>query len=325
MSDFLKAVSGIDNNQESDSVLIADSSHREEVQADAYHSEEVQTDTSHSEEFQADISHSEDFQADISHSEEVQAETSHSEEVQADALLNEQVLVYVPLEHIKVEKQVRKKFDTDYISDLANDIKLAKDKQPTSPIALWLKGEEYVLAMGENRYQAMQLNAEENQDNPQVIKSIVIGKYPRTKSDRLQGQIKENLLRKSLNLGELALALQTYFKENPKANNVEAAKWCGYVNSASGRKKIAKAKLLMDADPELLQKVVDGEMSEAKAISEIKKQDNSEPLDAPSFYQKSEIDLSFSNIAEAFKSKDEWTLKDILQLVKSEFENKDNA
>ena len=229
----------------------------------------------------------------------------------------EQVLLYVPLTEISTEKQVRKKFDDDYISDLANDFLQSKDKQPTTPVCLWLKGDKYVLSTGENRLRAVTLNNENDNHNPDVIKAIVIGKYPRLKSDRLQGQIKENLLRKSLNLGELALALQSYFKEHPKANNVDAAKWCGYVNSSSGRKKIAKAKLLMEADPAILQKVVEGEMTEGKAIAEIKNKDKEpEPTNT---YQKTEVNNCFTNIADIVKTKDDWTLNEIIELLKKEF------
>jgi hypothetical protein len=236
----------------------------------------------------------------------------------SDPLVEEQTLIYVPLIDINVENQVRKQFDEEYISDLACDFLQAKDKQPTSPISLWLKGEQYVLATGENRLRALTVNYEADNSNPAVIKSIVVGKYPRSKASRLQGQIKENLLRKNLNLGELALALQSYFNENPKANNVDAAKWCGYVNSDSGRKKIAKAKLLMEGDPEILQKVVAGEMSEAKAINEIKPKNTPAP-EIVSIYRKCDVDKGLTNIANAVQSKEDWTLEDILLLVKTEF------
>ena len=181
---------------------------------------------------------------------------------------------YIDLDLIDTEKQVRGNFDEEYIMDLAIDFAESEEKQPNNPITVFEKEDgRFLLSTGENRTRAM-LYARDNRSTLNVvditaftqIRATIKGLAPESKIDRTQFQVKENVMRDDLNAAELGYALLEYFEANPDASQTDAAKWCGFKNSNSGRVKVNNALKLMKIDKDLIDQVAKQTLSPNKAF-----------------------------------------------------------
>lgn len=193
---------------------------------------------------------------------------------QADAARVDKSVLFIDLELIDVEAQVREDFNQDYIEDLATDFALAATHQPNQPITVWKRANgRYLLDDGENRYRAMKFAGEHRNELGvsdlaafTTIRATVRGEEP-SKLDRIQAQAKANLMRDQLNDVEVGKAAQLYLQEHPDARQEDIARWLGFSKVASGRVKVANAlKLLSTCDADLIQQVGKGELSVKNAF-----------------------------------------------------------
>lgn len=173
----------------------------------------------------------------------------------------------IDLDLIDVNEQVRTNFDEEFILDLAADIAADPTKQPNNPITVWtLDNGRFLLDAGEHRLRAQRHNREHvSATECGVIRATIKGPVPLEEKDRWKSQVRENVQRKNLNMAELALALKRYFSDEPEANQTQAAEWCGFQNSSSGRKKVNDALQFLDSDEDLFDAVLNGDMSFNKA------------------------------------------------------------
>lgn len=180
---------------------------------------------------------------------------------------------FVDLDLIDVEEQVRDDFDEEYIKDLACDFAISPTLQPNKPITLFERGNgRFLLDTGENRFRAMRY-AREHRLELQIqdvtafttIRATIKGPEP-SLLERTQSQVKENVLSKNLNMLELGKALLRYFNDNPSASQSEAADWCGFRNSGSGRVKVNTALKLMKCDEDLKARVSTRDLSVQRAL-----------------------------------------------------------
>ena len=182
-------------------------------------------------------------------------------------------VIFIALDLIDIENQVRDKFDLEHIQDLACDFALASSKQPKQPITVFTRGNgRYLLDNGENRTRAMRYASENrvvlNSSNPADFTSIratVVGPEP-SELDRKQSQVKENVLRDNLKPVELGKAVQTFLKQNPSATHTDAAEWVGFKNKASGRVIIANALKLLMCDADIIGEVESQTISAKSAL-----------------------------------------------------------
>ena len=196
---------------------------------------------------------------------------------QMEAAAIDQTVRYIDIERIDIEAQVRTDFDEEYIQDLAIDFALneAHPYQPKNPVTIYERANgRFLLDTGENRMRAIrygQAHREELGVNDVTaftqVRASVIGPEPE-KIKRVQSQVKENILRDELNYAELGNALKLFFTENPSATQTQAAEWCGFQNSNSGRVKVNKALKLMKLDQDLIDQVANDKIAVDSAITE---------------------------------------------------------
>jgi ParB-like chromosome segregation protein Spo0J len=191
----------------------------------------------------------------------------------ADSNVDQSVQM-VEVDLIDVEAQVRRRFNQEYIEDLATDFALDENNQPNQPITVWKRDNgRYLLDTGENRLRAMRFAAEHRKElgitDPTAfttIRATIKGPEP-GKLERLQSQTKENVLRDSLNDVELGYAAKAYLDENPNASQKQVAEWMGFRKLSSGRVRVSNAlKLLRSCDKDLVEKVEAGELSTQNAF-----------------------------------------------------------
>lgn len=183
-------------------------------------------------------------------------------------------VLFIDIELIDVESQIRTEFDEDYCTDLALDFVHSGAYQPKQPITVFRRGNgRFLLDDGENRLRAMKFadahRVELGITDPTAFKSVratvLQGPEP-SKLERLQSQARANLLRDSLNDVDLASAVSLYMNENPAASKSDAAKWVGFVNLESGRVKVHNALRILECDADLIDDVRKGALASSRAL-----------------------------------------------------------
>ena len=196
---------------------------------------------------------------------------------QMEAANIDQSVRYIDIDLLDIEEQVRNKFDEEYIQDLAIDFALNETHpyQPKNPITVYERPNgRFLVDTGENRTRAIMYGREHREELGvsdvtafTQIRATVQGPEP-DKIDRIQSQVKENVLRDELNYAELGNALKYFFEKNPNATQIQAAEWCGFKNCNSGRVKVNKALKLMKLDQDLIAQVANEEIAVDKAMNE---------------------------------------------------------
>lgn len=188
----------------------------------------------------------------------------------------------IPLNQIITEDQVRLDFDEGHIGDLANSF--GPSRQPEQPVTVWVAGDKFMLASGENRLRAKLRLQAENPLEPEclVIRASVLGEMPTSYMDRQKVRIRENVLRKDLTDYELMAQAKALLVESPGMMQKEIAAWFGFENQASAIAKISYLLKLAEYPetdyPDVFAGFKAGQFKVKKALELIKEYDRERAL-----------------------------------------------
>lgn len=201
---------------------------------------------------------------------------------QAENAALDKSVKFIQLDLIDVEEQIRKKFDLEYIEDLAVDFASSPEKQPEQPITVWAKPDgRYLLKAGENRLRAMKLNRDNIDpiDFASIRATVSSEPIPESIVLRNVQRAKENIMRDDLDWIELGEAVQALKNEQPELTQAQISEEFGFKNSSTGISKISQSLKFLkekETNPDVYEAVAKGEMSFNKGKAVVKEREKEE-------------------------------------------------